>query len=45
LLIGDASKAKRQLGWTPKVKFEQLAEFMIEADLELAERELRNQGH
>jgi len=34
LLIGDASKAKRQLGWTPKVKFERLAELMIEADLE-----------
>jgi GDPmannose 4,6-dehydratase len=45
LLIGDASKAKRQLGWTPKVKFERLAELMIEADLELAERELRSMGH
>src|SRR5271170_3893329 len=45
LLIGDASKAKRQLGWTPKVKFERLAELMIEADLELAERELRNKAH
>ncbi|MGC1190313.1 MAG: GDP-mannose 4,6-dehydratase, partial [Candidatus Binatus sp.] len=44
LLIGDASKAKRQLGWTPKVKFEQLAELMIEADLELAERELRSKA-
>src|SRR3984957_11453340 len=44
LLIGDASKAKRQLGWTPKVKFERLAELMIEADLELAERELRSKG-
>ena len=42
LLIGDASKAKRQLGWTPKVKFEKLAELMIEGDLELAERELRS---
>jgi GDPmannose 4,6-dehydratase len=45
LLIGDASKAKRQLGWTPKVKFERLAELMIEADLELAERELRSKPH
>ena len=44
LLIGDASKAKRQLGWTPKVKFERLAELMIEADLELAERELRSKA-
>ena len=45
LLIGDASKAKRQLGWAPKVKFERLAELMIEADLELAERELRGNAH
>jgi len=44
-LIGDASKAKRQLGWEPKVKFEQLAELMVEADLELAERELRGNPH
>jgi GDPmannose 4,6-dehydratase len=44
-LIGDASKAKRQLGWEPKVKFEKLAELMIEADLELAERELRGKAH
>ncbi len=41
LLIGDASKAKRQLGWEPRVKFERLAELMVEADLELAEQELR----
>ena len=45
LLIGDASKAKRQLGWAPKVKFEKLAELMIEADLELAERELRSKAN
>ena len=45
LLIGDPSKAKRHLGWTPKVKFEWLAELMIEADLELAERELRSKAH
>jgi len=44
-LIGDASKAKRQLGWEPKVKFEKLAELMVEADLELAERELRSKAH
>ena len=39
ILIGDASKAKRILGWEPKVRFEELAELMIEADLELARRE------
>jgi len=41
VLIGDASKAKRILGWEPKVRFERLAELMIESDLELAEREIR----
>jgi GDPmannose 4,6-dehydratase len=33
LLIGDASKAKRQLGWEPKVKFAELARIMVDADL------------
>jgi len=39
MLIGDASKAKAQLGWEPKVKFKDLVRIMVEADLELAERE------
>jgi GDPmannose 4,6-dehydratase len=34
LLIGDASKAKAQLGWSPAVTFEQLVEMMVDADLE-----------
>jgi GDPmannose 4,6-dehydratase len=38
LLIGDATKAKKQLQWEPKVRFEELAKMMVEADLE-AERE------
>jgi GDPmannose 4,6-dehydratase len=33
LLIGDASKAKAQLGWTPKVNFEQLIRMMVDADV------------
>ena len=33
LLIGDASKAKRDLGWEPKVRFEELAHMMVDADL------------
>jgi len=41
LLIGDASKAKRQLGWEPKVGFEELAVMMVDADL-LMERERLN---
>jgi GDPmannose 4,6-dehydratase len=38
ILIGDASKAKRDLGWEPKVRFEELANMMVDADL-AAERE------
>jgi len=38
LLIGDASKAKRDLGWEPKVRFEELAHMMVDADLAI-ERE------
>jgi len=33
-LIADASKAKKELGWEAKTKFEELAKLMIEADLE-----------
>jgi len=31
-LLGDASKAKRQFGWEPKVKFDELVKIMTEAD-------------
>src|SRR6478672_7943604 len=33
LLVADPSKARRVLGWTPKVTFKQLIEMMVEADL------------
>lgn len=33
-LVGDYSKAKKILGWEPKVKFKELAEMMIKADIE-----------
>jgi GDPmannose 4,6-dehydratase len=33
LLLGDASKAKRVLGWEPKTKFEDLVKMMVDADL------------
>ena len=39
LLIGNPAKAKRQLGWEPKVRFKELVKIMTEADLELAKRE------
>ena len=34
VLIGNASKAKRVLGWEPKVKFQELVTMMVEAELE-----------
>ena len=34
LLQGDASKAKRVLGWEPKVKFNELARLMVDAELD-----------
>jgi GDPmannose 4,6-dehydratase len=33
-LIGDASKAREELGWTPKVDFKTLVGMMVDADLE-----------
>lgn len=36
LLIGDPSKAKRQLNWVPKIKFYDLVSMMVEADLQTA---------
>jgi GDPmannose 4,6-dehydratase len=33
-LIGDSSKARRQLGWTPTVDFEGLVKMMVDADLQ-----------
>ena len=35
LLVGDASKAERELGWRPQTTFEQLIELMVDADLKL----------
>jgi GDPmannose 4,6-dehydratase len=32
-LCGDASKAKRQLGWEPEVSFDELVKMMVDADL------------
>ena len=38
LLIGDYSKAKKQLGWEPKTRFKDLAKLMVDADIELLRR-------
>ncbi|MFN4260824.1 MAG: GDP-mannose 4,6-dehydratase [Gemmataceae bacterium] len=42
LLVGDPSKAKRQLGWTPQVTFQGLIQMMVQADLERWEKKSNN---
>ncbi len=46
-LLGDASKARRLLGWKPRVSFAELVRLMMEHDVELARQEqtLANAGH
>ena len=41
LLLGDASKARRELDWEPKVKFADLVAMMVDADLDVAKREAK----
>jgi GDPmannose 4,6-dehydratase len=38
LLVGDPSKAERELGWKPQTSFEQLIRLMVDADLALLSR-------
>jgi len=40
-LVGDATNARRLLGWEAKVSFRELARKMVNADIALAERERR----
>ncbi|MEA2426929.1 MAG: GDPmannose 4,6-dehydratase, partial [Thermoleophilaceae bacterium] len=39
-LLGDASKAKEKLGWTPTVTFKELVRIMVDADVKLLEDQL-----
>jgi GDPmannose 4,6-dehydratase len=45
LLIGDASKARDKLGWTPRTSFAQLVREMVASDLAIARREVANGPH
>jgi GDPmannose 4,6-dehydratase len=46
-LCGDSSKARKKLGWAPKVTFTELVKMMVQTDLELAQQEktLTKAGH
>jgi GDPmannose 4,6-dehydratase len=39
VLLGDSTKAKKILGWEPKVTFKELARIMVDEDMKLAEQE------
>ncbi len=43
LLLGDANKAKRELGWEPRVSFKEMVRIMVDHDLKLAQHELAMQ--
>ena len=38
-LLGDATKAREKLGWSPKISFDELVAEMVESDLRIAERD------
>jgi len=44
-LLGDASKAKKMLGWQPKITFEDLVKEMVESDLRIASEEKMIKKH
>lgn len=44
-LLGDASKARKKLQWSPKISFEELVREMALADFKLAKRDLLTQTH
>lgn len=44
-LLGDPSKAKRELGWVPRTSFEQLVQEMVDSDLKAAERDALVRKH
>jgi GDPmannose 4,6-dehydratase len=44
LLIGDPAKAKKQLSWEPKVRFQELVKLMVDADLEMVRRDIEGSG-
>jgi len=45
ILKGDYSKAKNNLGWEPSVSFEELVKMMVDSDMLIAQRELREKKY
>lgn len=40
MLIGDPSKARKQLGWKPRVSFKEMIEMMVDSDLKIVQEEI-----
>jgi GDPmannose 4,6-dehydratase len=45
LLVGNPEKARRVLGWEPKVTFEGLVQMMVDADLAKIKKEMESERH
>ena len=45
LLLGDAAKARRKLGWEPRIKFKQLVRMMVDSDLKLESAAVHRTSH
>ncbi|MBI4160583.1 MAG: GDP-mannose 4,6-dehydratase [Candidatus Yanofskybacteria bacterium] len=41
ILVGDASKARKELGWKPRIKFRDLVELMVRADMRLVKKHIK----
>ena len=44
-LLGDASKAREKLGWTPTISFEELVADMVKSDFDIAKRDQLSETH
>ena len=44
ILLGDPTKARTKLGWTPRVTFKELVRLMVDADMEGGGRPVRPRG-
>src|SRR6188474_3316753 len=44
LLLGDSTKARKQMGWTPRVTFKDLVRLMVDADMDDSNRYTRPKG-
>jgi GDPmannose 4,6-dehydratase len=44
LLLADSSKARKELGWSPRITFKELVKIMVDSDMELAGLESPGEG-